>query len=140
MFQHSTILFVIFIHFPIRFINASEAEGTQRDERNTLLEEIEGKREMKVPMEKSRVKFDFFGAPYFKDPDYNSAPDNDDTKMLARDFRLSGNLAITLFKKPCKFIPLKTCPSPSFKYVVPNYCVKLVFQYPTTSCRNSKAR
>ena len=34
---------------------------------------------MKVP--KSGVELDFFGTPYFKDPDYNSAPDNDRLKF-----------------------------------------------------------
>ena len=54
-----------------------------------------------------RVNFSFFGAPYFKDPSYNPAPNNEETKILVRDFGFKYNLATTPFKKPCKFPPLK---------------------------------
>ena len=54
-----------------------------------------------------KIHFSIFGAPYFKDAEYNSPPKNDDAQ-LAEDLGFR-NLALICSQKPCKFCKVFIC-------------------------------
>ena len=64
---------------------------------------VQAKKKKPEKQKKKKVSFSFFGMPYFKDPQYNSAPDNEDTKLIVNAFGLSKNLAVATATRPREF-------------------------------------